>query len=447
MSTAPTTPAATDGAELLDRLRAVLARYVVLPSDETADAVVLWIAATHAQPSWAHAPRLVIRAPEKRCGKSRLLDVVEGCCWHPLITVNASPAAVYRSLGTDDPPTLLIDEADTIFGPKADGANEDLRGLLNAGHQRNRPAIRYNAARNEVEKIPTFAMAALAGIGAMPDTIEDRAVVIRMRRRAPGESVSPYRARRDGPALRVLAAELNTWLRAHAAELERAAPEMPVEDRAADTWEPLIAVADLAGGSWPARGRAACSVLTADHESTSDVPLRVRLLVDCRTAFGPVPALPTVSLLERLVADPEAPWSTCGTRGEGITAAKLGRLLREYDITSANIRFPDGTQAKGYTQVDFADAWARYCPAPEPAETGVEEEPSQPSQPLHPRSARDGLTLWDGSSRPTPQSRPSLTSNGTAGTAGTATPPTCITCRNPMTYDDGTHTHPACATA
>ncbi len=123
-----------------------LTRYVILPSAEAAIAVALWIAATHAQPSWAHAPRLVIRAPEKRCGKSRLLDIVEGTCHAPLITVNASPAAVYRAIGTDVPPTLLVDEADTIFGGKNAEANEDLRGLLNAGHQRNRPAIRWDAA-------------------------------------------------------------------------------------------------------------------------------------------------------------------------------------------------------------------------------------------------------------------------------------------------------------
>ncbi len=231
-------PNANPGAELLDRLRAILARYVVLPSDQAADAVVLWIAATHAQPSWAHAARLVIRAPEKRCGKSRLLDIVEATCWNPLITVNASPPAVYRSIGSDEPPTILLDEADTIFGPAAQGANEDLRGLLNAGHQRNRPTIRYDAAKGQVEKIPTFAMAALAGIGAMPDTIEDRAAVIRMRRRAPGETVAPYRERRDGPNLRRIAGELHTWIRSHAAELEAAEPDMPVEDRAADTWEP-----------------------------------------------------------------------------------------------------------------------------------------------------------------------------------------------------------------
>ena len=81
------------GNELLDAVHAALIRYVVLPSPAATDAVVLWIAATHAQPAWAHAPRLVIRAPERRCGKSRLLDVVEATSHDPLITVNASPAA------------------------------------------------------------------------------------------------------------------------------------------------------------------------------------------------------------------------------------------------------------------------------------------------------------------------------------------------------------------
>lgn len=91
-------PTATDGAALLDAVRAALTRYVVLPTPQAADAVTLWIAATHAQPAWAHAPRLVIRGPEKRCGKSRLLDAVEALCRDPFITVNSSSAAVYRSI-------------------------------------------------------------------------------------------------------------------------------------------------------------------------------------------------------------------------------------------------------------------------------------------------------------------------------------------------------------
>ncbi|MFF4198262.1 DUF3631 domain-containing protein [Nonomuraea sp. NPDC001831] len=350
------------GAALLDRLRAVLTRYVILPTPEAADAVTLWIAATHAQPAWAHAPRLVIRGPEKRCGKSRLLDIVEATCHNPFITVNSSSAAVYRSI-TDDPPTMLVDEADTIFGPKADG-NEDLRGLLNAGHQRNRPAKRYDAATNRVESIPTFAMAALAGIGAMPDTIEDRAVVVRMRRRAPGETAAPYRHRRDRTPLRDLAADLNQWLRADLDTLEQAEPAMPVEDRAADTWEPLVIVGDHAAGTWPERARAAALALTAEADDNDQASARVRLLAACRAAFGANTALPTAVLLERLKADPEGEWNEHGPAG--LTPIRLGTMLREYDIRPAAIRFPDGP-LRGYRRGDFADAWARYCPTLEPA--------------------------------------------------------------------------------
>jgi hypothetical protein len=408
---------ATTGAALLDAVRAALVRYVVLPTPYAVDAVTLWIAATHAQPAWAHAPRLVIRGPEKRCGKSRLLDMVEALCRDPFITVNSSPAAVYRSI-TSDPPTMLVDEADTIFGPKSDG-NEDLRGLLNAGHQRNRPAKRYDAVSNRVESIPTFAMAALAGIGAMPDTIEDRAVVIRMRRRAPGETVSPYRHRRDRPALRQLAELLTAWLRTDLPLLEKAEPDMPVEDRAADTWEPLVAVADHAGVHWPDRARAAVLVLTTEAAENGDISTRVRLLIDCRAAFADHDAIPTAVLLERLRRDPEAPWSDYGP--SGLTAMKLGKLLREYDIHSSNIRFPGLGQAKGYHRADFTDAWTRYCPTtPDGPPREGQAVPVVPAS--SPQVSAGRLENLGRLSRPTPESRTSLTSGDDAGTAGTATP-------------------------
>ena len=403
------TPAA-DGAHILSDLHAILIRYVILPSAEAATAVVLWTAATHAQPAWQHAPRLVIRAPEKRCGKSRLLDIVEGTCHAPLITVNASPAAVYRAIGAGVPPTLLVDEADTIFGGKNAEANEDLRGLLNAGHQRNRPAIRWDAATRSLETIPTFAMAALAGIGAMPDTIEDRAVVIRMRRRAPGEKVAPFRHRRDRPALTDLAAQLAGWLGAHLAELERAEPPMPLEDRAADTWEPLVAVADLAGGNWPELARHAAVVLTTDRDQAANVSDRIRLLADCRTAFGDAEALPSTTLVTRLRADPEAPWCE---PAPGITPKRLAALLADYDIRSAPIRFgePIG-QVRGYYRADFADAWARYCPP-------TLREPSQASQPS---SAPGRIKSCDTSIRHTNPSVTGLTCDGTDMTDVTDTP-------------------------
>lgn len=405
-----------DGAAILDLLHAAIRRYVILPFPEAVDAVALWIAATHAQPAWAHAARLVIRAPEKRCGKSRLLDVVEATCHRPIMTVNASTAAVYRAIGAADaPPTLLIDEADTIFGAKAGDANEDLRGLLNAGHQRGRPTIRWDPANRCLESIETFAMAALAGIGQMPDTIEDRAVIVRMRRRAVGEKVAPYRVRRDGPPLRDLARQLHDWLAGHLDELEQAAPAMPVEDRAADTWEALVAVADLAGGGWPSRARSAVLAVIADAEDDAGASDRVRLLADCRAVFADADALPTAALIDRLKADPEAPWIDYA--GSGLTPMRLAGLLREYDIRSTTIRFPAPIgQAKGYTRSDFIDAWNRYCPISEseqPYQSYQESPPS--SEPVRPKDRY-------GSSRTGESAVPPLTSNGTTGTAGTAAP-------------------------
>jgi len=410
-----------DGAALLDAVRHALVRYVVLPTSHAADAVTLWIAATHAQPAWAHAPRLVIRGPEKRCGKSRLLDMVEALCWDPFITVNSSSAAVYRSI-TADPPTMLVDEADTIFGPKADG-NEDLRGLLNAGHQRNRPAKRYDAASNRVESIPTFAMAALAGIGSMPDTIEDRAVIIRMRRRAPGETVAPYRHRRDRPGLHALSEQLTVWLRLDMTVLESAEPAMPLEDRAADTWEPLIVVADHAGAHWPDRARSAAVQLTAEAADNGDMSTRVRLLIDCRDAFEDQEAIPTTVLIERLRRDPEAPWREYGP--QGLTAMKLGQMLREYEIRSNTMRFPGLGQAKGYCRIDFTDAWDRYCPEPVPPPEspplrGVAVPAVPESKPQVSAVRLDEVVRL---SRTTETSRTSLTSKNEAVTAGTATPP------------------------
>ena len=278
---------AGEGAQLLDELREAIARYVILPSSEALTAVTLWVAATHIQPALQHAPRLAVVGPAKRCGKSRLLDVLTETVREPLITVNTSPAVVFRAIG-EDPPTLLVDEADTIFGSiKAAEKNEELRGLLNAGHQRNRPALRISGPEHKPQAFPTFAMAALAGIGDLPDTVMDRAVVIRMQRRKAGERVEQFRSRRDIPALHALRDRLMAWLRPLMDTSADLVPPMPVQDRAADTWEPLVVVAELAGGTWPERARAACTAMCAAEVGQDDESnVKTRLLKDIRRVFA-----------------------------------------------------------------------------------------------------------------------------------------------------------------
>jgi hypothetical protein len=365
---APAEAPATEGSALLDQLRAAVGRFVILPGEEALDAVVLWVAATHLQTSWQHAPRLAVVGPAKRCGKSRLLDVLTETVHNPVITVNSTAAAIFRSI-TEEPPTLLVDEADTIFGsPKQAEKNEDLRGLLNAGHQRGRPVLRVVGKEHTPHRFATFAMAALAGIGDLPDTIMDRSVVIRMRRRAEGERVSPYRSRRDSPGLHELRARLARWSGPLAERALHLEPPMPVEDRAADTWEPLVIVADLAGGPWPQRARAACSRMVASEaQAEEDHPGHARILADIRRAFaaaGDPESVSTDALLFALNGDPEAPWAE-SARG-GLTPRALAGMLREYGIRSANVRIPDQTQRKGYTRAKFTDAWRRYCPTVHP---------------------------------------------------------------------------------
>jgi hypothetical protein len=401
--TAPNVPPreVIDGEVLLKEIHAAFGRYVVFASPEAHDAVVLWSAGSHGQPAWAHAPRLAVVSPEKRCGKSRLMDVAEAVCYQPLVTVNASTAAVVRSI-TEDPPTIMVDEADTIFGTKkAADNNEDVRGILNAGHQGNRPYIRWNITTCSLEECPTFAMAMLASIGDLPDTIMDRAIVIRMRRRGPGEKVVPFRTRRDGPALHALRAKLNTWVRSNIKSLEAAVPDLPVEDRAADTWESLFVIAELAGGDWPQRARKACLALTG--EDPEDGAIGTKLLADLKEVWDESEdRLFTSTVLERLHGLEESPWSKWGRTREPINANSLGGLLKNYRISSTNVRIGD-EQKKGYYRGELVDAWLRYVPDTSQASQRPKdgEAPSQPGDgneehgPSHSRPNNEP-PIWDG---------------------------------------------------
>jgi hypothetical protein len=355
----PVTPSG-DGERLLDELRAAIVRYCILPTPEAYDAVTAYIAATYGVPAWECATRLVITSPEKRCGKSRLLDVIEATCYQPLITVNISPAAMVRSI-SPDPPTILLDEADTVFGKKAADSNEDLRGIVNAGHQRNRPYIRWDVTARAPEKCPTFSMCVLAGIGDMPDTIMDRSVVIRMRRRAPHEKVAPYRRRRDEPVLRELADRVGGWVKEIRPKLAAAAPVMPVEDRAADTWEPLVAIGDAAGEKWGTRIRMAClAMVSGEDDDGSDASLGLRLLADLREVFGDATHLYTTSVLDLLHRLEDAPWNDLF--GRQMTAHDLSKRLKPYSVKPVDVRENGGSNKKGYRRDDLFEAWNRYLP-------------------------------------------------------------------------------------
>jgi hypothetical protein len=275
-----------DGAQLLDELHAQLAKFVIFPSSQAHNAAVLWTAATHAQPVIPHAPRLLIKSAEKRSGKTRLLEVIREVAYRRLVTVNISAAALVRSIKSDDPPTLFVDEVDRMYGSRTKTEiNEDLTAIIDAGFSHGWPYTRYNAARNATEEHPTFCMVAMASKNVdLPDTVEDRSVMFVMQRRKPDERIASFRERRDIPPLHDLRDRLHEGVRAHVDELADAEPKLPVDDRAADTWEALVMLADLAGGLWPDRARTACLRLCGESAAADD-SIGVRLLDDIKEIF------------------------------------------------------------------------------------------------------------------------------------------------------------------
>jgi len=358
---APAAPA-VDGAELLSEVQNTLTNFVIFPAESAATATTLWVAATHGLPAWQHATRLAIRSPQKRCGKSRLLDVIELLCFNPMASTDASVAVLYRSIGDDErnTVTLLIDEADALFGTKTKAdQNEDLRSLLNAGFQRGRFVWRCVGPSQVPTKFHTFSMAALAAIKGLPDTITDRAVIIDLKRRQPGETVARFRLRRDTAPLLSLREQLTAWVREpeRIAALTRTEPEMPasITDRAQDAWEPLIAIADQAGGLWPELARAACLDLC---EAAEDDAEDVQLLSDIHGIFATMPDaefMRSIQLVAALKDCDESPW-----RDEEITPHRLARALKTFGVRP---RPGPGKTARGYWVADFSDAFARYVAA------------------------------------------------------------------------------------
>jgi hypothetical protein len=360
---------------VLDRVEAFLSRFVAYPSEATRVATVLWAAHTHAVDCFEHTPRLAYLSPEPGSGKTRALEVLELVTPNPLHAVNATPAYIFRKIAdVENRPTILFDEADTVFGPRSAKDNEELRGVLNAGHARGAVAGRcvVRGKTVETEELPAYAAVALAGLGDLPDTVMTRCVVVRMRRRAPHEVVEPYRRRQHGHEGELLREALAEWAREVGDDLTDAWPDLPgvISDRAADVWEPLLAIADAAGGEWPQRARQAAVDLVA-QAAERPATLGVRLLGDLREIFDRHGAdqLPTDTILEDLHQLDESPWADL--RGKPLDARGLSRRLREYvradgtAIKPVVIRVGDATP-RGYRRDDLLDAWTRYLPPPPP---------------------------------------------------------------------------------
>jgi Protein of unknown function (DUF3631) len=360
-----TTP--INGDALLNDINTAIKKFCILPGEHEYVAATLWCAYTHFADSFHYAPRLIARSPHKRSGKTRLLEIVAELVRGPLRSVNMTTSSMFRLIDAEQSVTIILDEVDALFGTKAQAAsNEDLRALINAGFQRGNPVYRTVGQGTDAAPQPfeCFAPAAMAGIGRLPDTIEDRSIVISMRRKAPHETVQPYRPSRDSPDLRELHGRIAEWAEGASAKAEdfanRQCVHLPVDDRAADVWEPLLIVAAVAGGGWLKAGKAACKAMVARaDEDDTDVSPGQLLLADIRQLWSTdfvesIEFMASMELCAELRKLQESPWGD-----EGLTVHRLGRMLGGYSIKS---RKSADRKRRGYYFGDFSDAWSRYLP-------------------------------------------------------------------------------------
>jgi len=368
-------------AGLLREVGTTIRAHVVLEGEQCI-AVALWVLHTHAFEAAEVTPYLHITSAEKRSGKTRLLEVLDGLVREPLMTVNISDAALFRML--DRRPTLLLDECDAIFA--LGSRQEDKRALLNAGHRRSGRVYRCEPTSLEPRAFDVFSAKALAGIGWLPDTIADRSIEISLQRKLAGEGARPLRHHSFAATALELGTRIERWA-PRAIPVLRASEPIAVsglDDRAADGWEPLLAIAEMAGYQLTELAREAARRLSGPHrQSVSSTG--VELLSAVKRAFDSTGAdcLATAELILLLSQQEERPyeewWDSNNNRPSKGAPRRLAGALRPYRVHPHDLRV--GAQIrKGYRKTDFGEPWARNLPHADLSDSqpAVSPNPMQP---------------------------------------------------------------------
>lgn len=371
-----------EGILLLEAIRDFVRRFVLL-SDAQLTVIAVWVVHTHSLLAAETTPYLAITSAEKQCGKTRLLETLEVLVHKPWLTGRATAAVLVRKIDAHKP-TLLLDESDAAFKGDKEYA-ETLRGVLNTGHRRGGKASLCigQGANISFKDFETFCPKAIAGIGQLPDTVADRSIPIRLKRKGPSEAVERFRRRDILGQVNEIRQRIPAWVSGRLKALSIARPDLPdcLNDRHQDSVEPLLAIADEVGSDWPERLRKAV-VEIFGGESSEDQSVRVRLLADIRDIFDSSRAekLTSVDLLSKLAEVETSPWGDW-SHGKPLNAVGLARLLKPFGICPRTIRV-DGATPKGYLRESFLDAWGRYLPPREPSvapDPGT--DPQHPPQP------------------------------------------------------------------
>ncbi len=393
-------PDPVNGNELLNEIAAIIAQHVIADAP-TIRAATLWAVFTWFIDEVQVAPIANITAPEKRCGKTIMLGVLGRLACRPLTVSNIAPAALFRSLEMWRP-TLLVDEVDAFLA-----AQEEARGILNAGFTRDSAyVIRCVGDGHTPARFDVWGAKALCGIGKIADTLQDRSIPLRLRRKLPGESTVKLR-HTDDETFSTLREKIARFYLDNRDAVRRARPAEieGLNDRANDCWEPLLIVAELAGEEWP---RAARSAAISLHGMEEEAPsIGAELLADIKTVFDSkrVTKIFSCDLLEALAADDEAPWATWN-RGKPMTPRQLANRLADFGIKSKDVRIGLDVR-RGFNKSDFEDAWGRYMPK--------SATPSSSATPLQPNDgAGSGPVLSATPTVPVADQKARKASNGAA---------------------------------
>jgi putative DNA primase/helicase len=356
-----------DGAQLLADIVSYQKRYSYMAEAQYA-AAALWVVHSYCLDFLGLSPLLQVSSPTKRCGKSSLLVPLQRIAQRGLMTSNISPAALFRAVEAWKP-SLFIDEGDTFV--KLD---ESLRGVLNAGYTRDTAfTLRAEGDSHEPRMFSTWCAKAIAAIGRLPETVEDRSIRLVLHRKPTAiqteDAFDPDDARSRGEPFR---RRIARWVLDSAHAIAIATPDRPrgLDDRAWNNWKPLLAIAAVAGGDWPTEARKAAVELSAGRDSEEGY--NVLALLHIREAFGDQERTSTDDLLRALVARDDGPWAKWWAKDVDddrtkAPGARLARLLKDFDVAPKQI-WLEGRKTRGYERADFEDAWSTYAESPDPPE-------------------------------------------------------------------------------
>lgn len=407
--------------ELLDALLAFYRKYAVYPTEHHYSVLLLWAAHSYVYEEFDTSPRLFLDSAVPGCGKTRTLELLDETARHPLMAFSASPAALIRTIDKGGR-TILMDEIDTLYNKNGGNGSEDVTAVVNAGYKNGARVPRCVGQGMDIDvvELDAYAPMALAGLHSnVPEAVRSRSIHFRMKKRKPSETISPFYRRDVTEEAKSLRDGLEEWLEPLREEVRAARPTMPkgVEDRAAEVWEPLLVIADLAGGEWPKRGRDACKHFVFAKSGYAR-PIGIDLLADIQTVFNGAEKMASADLVAALVAISDAPWNDI--RGSFLNQATLANFLRPFDVRPKTIRQPGGSTPKGYVvagEGGLAEAWERNL---RPDDEGDQAQPEDAPAPIPSRPATPATPA---TSQVKPRKSVSVPVAGSATVAASATTP------------------------